>query len=421
MSGARLDVAGRSDRGRVRENNEDCFLIQLQRELPRVAVIDGMGGHLAGEVASRMAREELSTEAALTEAVERANHRIREDAVRHQERRGMGCVLTAVEFGSGTVRVAHVGDTRAYLARRGSVSQLTRDHTMFARQREALGLEEEEARQRFKSNELLRDVGGMEGDDQDWIDSFEDPFEEGDVLLLCSDGLTDVVSSEELLERLARARAHAEAMEPLVDELIQLALDRGGPDNVTVVAVRALSSEAVRGSAAAARVWIVLVLGLLGVFAAWGLRPAPVVAAPSDVVQLEDLGDRHGLLRSVVALGDLSHTSVGPGDSLQVTGAELLFPADAIWEIRVAPGAALHLQRCSLSRPDLILRVTLEGADSTMLVEDGHFHVGALELYGEGELISSGGMFRVASGVSPRGDAVAFAAEDAILRDEGAR
>ncbi len=380
-----------------------------------------MGGHLAGEVASRMAREELSTEVGLTAAVAQANRRIREDAVRNEERRGMGCVLTAVELGSETLCVAHVGDTRAYLARRGSVSQLTRDHTLFARQREALGLEEDEARRRFRSNELLRDVGGMEDDDQDWIDSFEDPFEEGDVLLLCSDGLTDVVSSEELLERLSLARARAEPMEPLVDELIQLALDRGGPDNVTVVAVRALSSARLRRSSDPGGVWILLVLALLGALAGWGLQPAGVPAAPSDVVGLEDLADRSGLLRSVVVAEDLSLTSVEPGDSLQVTGAELLFPPDAIWEIRVAPGATLHLQRCSLSRPDLILRVTLEAADSTMLVEDGHFHVGALELYGEGELVSSGGLFRVASGVSPRGDAVAFAAEDAILRDEGAR
>jgi protein phosphatase len=241
MSALRLEAAARTHPGLARAHNEDAAICAPERGL--FAVIDGMGGEAAGEVASGMVQQRLllwDPEATtLREALHEAGEAIVARAAAEPALNGMGCVATAVQVGHRGLQIAHAGDTRAYLARGSGVQQLTRDHTVVAAERDRLGLTEAEGRNLPGQHRVTRDLGGQHHPDASWIDTAGAPFEPGDLLLLCSDGLHDLVSDEEILGQLKAARGEGRAMEALADALIDLALARGGHDNVTVVCVRA--------------------------------------------------------------------------------------------------------------------------------------------------------------------------------------
>jgi serine/threonine protein phosphatase PrpC len=227
-----LRYAVRSDRGLVRGNNEDSVYAG-----PRLlAIADGMGGHAAGEVASKIVistLERLDEDrpvgdllSALREAVEEANEGIADQVAKDTELDGMGTTLTALRFSGGQVGLAHVGDSRAYLMRADHLSQITHDDTYVQSLVDAGRLTPDEAANHPRKSVILRALTG----------TFVEPdvsireARAGDRYLLCTDGLTDVVSTQTLFETLAEGDP-----QECADRLVELALRGGGPDNVTCI------------------------------------------------------------------------------------------------------------------------------------------------------------------------------------------
>ena len=233
-------AAGRTDVGQVREGNEDALLIRDGL----FAVADGMGGHLAGEVASATALELLenaldgrvfqdseAARAALSDTVVEANQRVSSLAEENPEYRGMGTTLTAAMVEGRRVHIAHVGDSRAYLLRNGQFQQLTDDHTLVQHLVDEGQITAAEAESHPQRSIITRAIGVAEEVE---VDTFTVDLRPGDQLLLCSDGLTGVVEDSDIAERL---REDASPQD-VVDGLVGLANDAGGPDNITVVLLR---------------------------------------------------------------------------------------------------------------------------------------------------------------------------------------
>jgi protein phosphatase len=236
LAGPTLHAAARTHRGAVRAENQDAFL--CRPDLGVFAVIDGMGGERAGRRAAELAREALEEKGDPARGLLAANERIRTAAQNHPELSGMGCVASALKITDGVAHVAHVGDTRVYLACSAGCEQLTRDHTVAASEQERLALSHQDAGGLPGRNQVTRDLGGKRRRGQDWIDRLEVPLEQGALLLLCSDGLPEAVGTDHLFERLRQARRAGKPPEEVVDELIALALERGARDNVTALIVR---------------------------------------------------------------------------------------------------------------------------------------------------------------------------------------
>lgn len=246
--GVKLDVAALSDTGRVRQHNEDSLLVRPDKRL--FAVADGMGGHVAGEVASALAvstLEEAVTDAdggetaegladRLVRAVQRANERILERGRREPSTRGMGTTLTVVGFPAspdGNVcALAHVGDSRAYRYREGRLQLLTRDHTWVQDEVDAGRLHPDEARGHPYANVLSRVLGLP---DLAGVEAGVIELDPGDVLLLCSDGLTAMMDDAAIEEVLARH----DDLDAAAAALVEGANRHGGIDNITVVLLRA--------------------------------------------------------------------------------------------------------------------------------------------------------------------------------------
>jgi PPM family protein phosphatase len=227
-----LKYAVRSDRGLVRGNNEDSVYAG-----PRLlAIADGMGGHAAGEVASKIvigSVEELDEDRPIGDLIGALRGRIDEAtaALAHAVRkdpalRGMGTTLTAIRFAGSRIALVHVGDSRAYLLRGGQLSQITHDDTYVQSLVDAGKLTAEEASHHPRRSMILR---ALDGSDIDPDISIREA-RKGDRYLLCSDGLSDVVTAPTLLEALSGGTPQACA-----DRLIELALRGGGPDNVTCI------------------------------------------------------------------------------------------------------------------------------------------------------------------------------------------
>lgn len=229
------DEACLTDVGRQRHTNEDSFYA----EAPVFAVADGMGGAQAGEVASAMAVEEFGNgrdsskppEAQLADVHQAANRRIWEMAQTDQHRAGMGTTLTAVMVGDTDVSVGHVGDSRLYLLRDGSLERLTRDHSLveeFVRQ----GKLTPEQAERHPQRSVITRALGPESEVE--VDTFTVPARHGDVYMLCSDGLSGMVRDDDIADIIGRGASLAEAARSLIDA----ANENGGRDNITVVLFR---------------------------------------------------------------------------------------------------------------------------------------------------------------------------------------
>ena len=237
LEGPGLVAAARSDRG-PRERNEDAFV--CRPDLGLFAVIDGMGGQQAGAEAAGLAREALLGERDLLRAFLNANEKILKAARRQTQSKGMGCVASAVRVTHDKARVAHVGDTRVYLAHEAGCEQLTRDHTVAAHAQEQLGITDRGAREIGGQNQVTRDLGGQSHTGEDWIDSCEVTLEEGDLLVLCSDGVHGALESAGFFARIREARRQGAAPDSLAEELVERALAGGTRDNATAVVVRCL-------------------------------------------------------------------------------------------------------------------------------------------------------------------------------------
>jgi PPM family protein phosphatase len=222
----------RTDTGRQRRENEDSAYVHA----PMFVVADGMGGAQAGEVASRLAIETFeeglpasgSPEARLAELVRDANHRIYDRSRADQGRAGMGTTLTAAYLDNADLAIAHVGDSRAYLFRDGELTRLTQDHSLVDELVRQGKLTEAQAAEHPQRSIITRALGP---EPEVEVDTWTYPVRAGDVMLLCSDGLTSMISEERVTEILREA----ESLKVAADELIREANEAGGRDNITVV------------------------------------------------------------------------------------------------------------------------------------------------------------------------------------------
>jgi PPM family protein phosphatase len=245
-----IEVSTLTDIGCLRKNNEDSFGYWEPEDdgnfasKGRLAVVaDGMGGYEGGQEASRLAVETLiatyrdfangDPQAALNEALQSAHQRIREHGIAHPELRGMGTTCTAVAIIQDALYYVHVGDTRLYLIRDEQIHRVTRDHSYVSRLVEAGMISEEEAETHPQRNILTAALGTNPDLIMDMSEQPE-PLRPDDVLLICSDGLWGQVRDNEILESVVESRS----VEKAAKTLIELARERGGPDNITVAILR---------------------------------------------------------------------------------------------------------------------------------------------------------------------------------------
>jgi len=228
----RIEQGVATDIGRVRDGNEDSYLV----DPPLYAVADGMGGHRGGEVASHLALETVEALAhegngTLADQVHEANRAV---FARSQEDRavtGMGTTVSALMVLEDQVAIAHIGDSRIYLLRDGELSQITIDHTFVQRLVDSGRITEQEAMVHPRRSVLMRVLGDVESAPE--IDTSILATHEGDRWLLCSDGLTGVVSHSGI----AAAMSSPATAQAVADRLVKESLDGGAPDNVTVIVV----------------------------------------------------------------------------------------------------------------------------------------------------------------------------------------
>ncbi len=246
-----IKIAGLTDQGKVRSNNEDA--VWVDRDLNLLIVADGMGGHQSGEVASGMAISTIPANfkqllkngqaGEITEqrfsantnrlafCVKIANQLIFEASKRYPQDNGMGTTCTAALINDGRLSVAHVGDSRCYLIRRGELEQLTQDHSLVMDQVRRGLISKAEAATNSNQNILTRSLGTQPSVQ---VDVDEHPLFPGDILLLCSDGLGKEMSDDQVLH----AALQTSDPEQLVKRLIDAANASGGRDNITVAVAR---------------------------------------------------------------------------------------------------------------------------------------------------------------------------------------
>lgn len=255
-----VEVAGKTDVGCVRANNEDNFGYDSRYGI--FVVCDGMGGQAAGEVASKMGvdvlldyfRNEISAAdthsdngsfkysapssslgaKSLANAIQLANRTIFQAGQAQQARQGMGSTIVAALVRGNSLAIAHVGDSRIYLVRQGTIQQLTQDHSLVMEQVRLGYITREQAQKSEMQNIILRALGTEEAVEADIEDLIAVP---GDLLLMTSDGLTRHVQDDEILKVV---QAHGD-LEHACNDLVQMAKDRGGDDNITCLLVRMVS------------------------------------------------------------------------------------------------------------------------------------------------------------------------------------
>lgn len=248
----RVRFAGKTDIGLVRAHNEDSLLIP--REMPLAVVSDGMGGHAAGDVASRITVETIDQyyrdtsrsgpatwpfklpsleveKSRMSVAVQLANSNIFETAQAEAGKKGMGCTVDAIYFNQGRFYIGHVGDSRVYRIREGRIQMLTEDHSLlndYLRMKELSG---DEGFHFPQKNVVVRALGLAE---QVHVDVIADAFKIGDIFLLCSDGLCGMLDDRVMLD-IITAR---DSLDSSCNELIKAANDAGGNDNITAILIR---------------------------------------------------------------------------------------------------------------------------------------------------------------------------------------
>ncbi|RMH00542.1 MAG: Stp1/IreP family PP2C-type Ser/Thr phosphatase [Deltaproteobacteria bacterium] len=248
----RIRFSGKTDVGRVRALNEDS--LHVPTDMPLVVVADGMGGHAAGEVASRTAvdtileyfqatgdepvptwplrlpqlqvdRDRMAT------AIKLANVRIYEMGKNEEGKKGMGTTVEALYFAQGRYYIGHVGDSRVYLLRGDRLTLLTEDHSLLNDYRRMREMTPEEIRDFPHKNVVVRALGLAENV---YVDVYVDQFEEGDVFLLCSDGLSDMLDDAEIRDVLVEE----DNLDKAAAKLVDAANEAGGKDNITAALAR---------------------------------------------------------------------------------------------------------------------------------------------------------------------------------------
>ena len=248
---------GKTDMGRQRTNNEDAFVCEQLDDASVLAIaIDGVGGYEGGEVAAAIAQIEIPKYMhdfrngeqleLLKQAVVNANNIIFERRQKDEKRANMSCVLTAaiINKDQKQISMVHVGDTRLYQYHKGVLQKLSHDHSLVGYREEVGDLTETEAMHHPQRNVISRDVGSEkhEVEDRDFIESATYPLLPNSILLFCSDGLTDLVTSQQITTILRKQLP----IEQKAQELIDAANTAGGKDNITVVLVEYQAEEPAR-------------------------------------------------------------------------------------------------------------------------------------------------------------------------------
>ncbi|MCX6584657.1 MAG: Stp1/IreP family PP2C-type Ser/Thr phosphatase [Candidatus Aminicenantes bacterium] len=239
----KLIYAGKSDKGKLRKANEDFFACQkINDEEYLFVVADGMGGHQAGDVASKLGTEtfvhrynelrETNTPIpeALKESISRANEEILEKATADLKKRGMGTTFSAVVLADMKAHIVHVGDSRIYITRDDEIVRLTTDHTFVEKMVEEGRLTQEEARDHPQKNILYMSLGARQSFVPEVSESFN--LKKGDILALCSDGLNNMVTDAQIKEYITN-----HPPQKAVEKLIKLANENGGIDNITLLVI----------------------------------------------------------------------------------------------------------------------------------------------------------------------------------------
>lgn len=235
----KIEFIGKTDVGLIRPNNEDTFVVNYKANYCLVA--DGMGGAAAGETASQIfaqTADEIFVDAApgteqdvlacVQSTFRHANDRILSHVAEHPEHQGMGCTAELLAFTTSGFVIGHMGDSRTYRFREGVLKQLTKDHSLVQDQIDQGLITEEQARTHSMRNVILRAVGVRPSPA---LDTLRGPVYQGDIFLLCSDGLTDLVEDSQINEVLKLNGDLGQKSEHLID----LAKKAGGKDNITVV------------------------------------------------------------------------------------------------------------------------------------------------------------------------------------------
>lgn len=239
----KVTACGKSDIGKKRSSNQDSILVN--DKLGLYAVADGMGGHKGGETASSMALEILNGAVSkitdkkgsiqvapfLKEAISLASMKIYERSLMDESLRGMGTTLVSLLFDDGNAYIAQVGDSRVYLYRDGDLWKITEDHSLINEQVRSGLITRQEAEKLNYKNVITRSVGFEEMVN---VDVYTREVESGDMFLLCSDGLTSMISDDDIKKAIDQEGDISKA----VDKLINRANDAGGADNVSVILLR---------------------------------------------------------------------------------------------------------------------------------------------------------------------------------------
>jgi serine/threonine protein phosphatase PrpC len=439
MSSLSLRCAGGSDPGRVRENNEDRFYYDVGRGI--YIVVDGVGGQAGGEIAAetallqvrtRLERDAGSAEERLREAVTLANNEVHRLSRTNAEWTGMACVLTAAVVDDHHVTIGHVGDSRLYKLRPGAIAKLTHDHSPVGEREDAGEIEELDAMRHPRRNEVFRDVGSERHTpaDVDFVEIVKAPLERDAALILCSDGLSDLVTSGEML---AIASRHAGQPESVVRELIAQANRAGGKDNVTVVYVEGpafAQPHAVAGGASqtpdrsatrrtfthALALAIGVVLGAAGMYYLPEWLPLVLPESPVTAVT-EDAPTARALLVQQAAAADFATISgalaaARPGDTV------IVGPGEYREHVRLPSGVTVtsEIPHRAVIRPPALeppaAAVTVDGVRGArmrgfqVLGDAGRMPIGVFVKHGELELQDTRISGALHAGVDVLGDGV---------------
>jgi serine/threonine protein phosphatase PrpC len=386
---SQLLVGGHSDVGRKRTENEDRFFIDAPRGI--FLVVDGLGGHAAGEraaeiavdiISTRLSRRTGASDKRIQEAFALASTEIFEAASRHPEWAGMACVATVALIEENQVTVGHVGDSRLYLLTPGRMEKITRDHSPVGELEDAQRLSEDAAMRHPRRSEVYRDLGSTvhTPNDTDFVEIHSFALPQPAALLLCSDGLTDQLPAADIRYLIEH---HAGDPEKAARVLVEAANEAGGKDNVTLVLIETADYAGVSpapepgpGSASHSGRWTWFLLGLLAASAVF-LAARPYWAHSTSGLQL-----RFGVVRSPQTW------TVGP-DAIPTIGAALsrARPGDTI---EVSPGEYhedVHL-RSGIS----VVSTEFHGArifspDVAVLAEDVHnARFAGFDLAGQGRV-----------------------------------